>query len=284
VWDRWEVQDATIGDGDLVLFEFTPRRVYAPLEDLKLPNALAAAARDEATLLQFLLRYGRLGWHELTNTNPESESDEWILKVRASKSVLGSKYGMSIFYAEPLEWIQAHGRTVAWCLNAAETLNISRTAQRIKRCQALIENLPRPAGIQGTLKGLGDSLSAEAIAAIPPVDLVGSLLCECLQKNLNNVGRHLHYVGNGRLQSYWGGSSLIESIYTLVADAITGGRLARCEASDCGAVFVQTDSRERFCPPWQGESKSRCMNRERVRQARKRKKEEEQRGKATRKR
>ena len=57
--------------------------------------------------------------------------------------------------------------------------------------------------------------------------------------------------------------------------------VAQCQATDCGAIFLQTDERQQFCPPREGQDKSTCMNRERVRRYRRQRKEI-QHGKATR--
>jgi hypothetical protein len=42
--------------------------------------------------------------------------------------------------------------------------------------------------------------------------------------------------------------------------------LVQCEA--CGKAFLQTDARQRFCPPTVGAKKSTCMNRLRIRRYR----------------
>ena len=104
------------------------------------------------------------------------------------------------------------------------------------------------------------------------------MLEDYLWLNLRGVRRRVKFV-EGRLRSMWGGDSLLESIYTAVTDAATtGGRLAQCAAADCGAVFIQTDERQRFCPPRGGQEKSACMNRERVRRYRKKNPPEEGQG------
>ena len=74
------------------------------------------------------------------------------------------------------------------------------------------------------------------------------------------------------------GETLLEAIYHQVAEAATGGRLAVCESRDCGAIFLQTDARQQFCPPRYGQTKSTCMNRERVRNYRNLQRERQQKG------
>ena len=107
---------------------------------------------------------------------------------------------------------------------------------------------------------------------VPPEDFVGGMLEDYLWINLRGVRRRVLYV-DGRVRSVWGGDSLLESIYTLVTDAVTGGRLAQCQATDCGAIFLQTDERQQYCPPRDGQDKSTCMNRERVRRYRQHRRE-----------
>jgi hypothetical protein len=63
------------------------------------------------------------------------------------------------------------------------------------------------------------------------------------------------------LRNFWGGSSLLESVYTLLTDAVTGGQLATCKASDCGQVFIRTHANAEHCPPRVDQDKSSCTTR-----------------------
>jgi hypothetical protein len=64
---------------------------------------------------------------------------------------------------------------------------------------------------------------------------------------------------------FWQFKALIEMAYWHVANAVDARQFKRCEADDCTAIFIQTDSRQRFCPPPFGQKQdSRCAIRHRV--------------------
>lgn len=66
--------------------------------------------------------------------------------------------------------------------------------------------------------------------------------------------------------------SALIAVYWHLAKSVTSGRvLIRCE--ECGALFLQTDKRQRFCPPppeWAGKTGSPCGARQRQRRQRQR--------------
>ena len=59
-----------------------------------------------------------------------------------------------------------------------------------------------------------------------PWPFVTAMLESYLSINLLGIQRRVLHVGDGRFRSGWGGESLLDSMYTLVADAVTGGRLS----------------------------------------------------------
>jgi hypothetical protein len=166
---------------------------------------------------------------------------------------------------EPLEWIQAHARTVAWCLEAAYALRQSGRVRR-RLCQSAADNLPRPFGSRASIQA-APLIREQTRTDVSDCDFVGGMLEDYLWINLRGVRRRVQY-RNGKLHSMWGGNSLIESVYTQITDSITNGRLAQCAAPDCGAIFIQTDQRQEYCPKREGQAKSACMNRIRVRRYR----------------
>jgi hypothetical protein len=274
VWDRWSVQDAERRD-DWLFFAFDKRRIYAPLEHPELPHQFASAARSDAALLTFVRAYGRLGWHELWRDERVGRSS-WLQQTLRIWESAVDREGVGAFNAEPIEWIKAHAHTVAWCLQAGLALQITHAGSRTARCRELSRSLPKPLGCRAWIRA-EPLLGEKTISKVSPVHFVGARLEDYLWINLEGVRRRVQYDGT-QLQASWGGDSLLESIYTMVTDAATGGRLSQCQA--CGAVFLQTDERQRFCPPREGQEKSACMNRERVR--RYRQKERSGHGKTTR--
>lgn len=268
-----------------IWFAFTQRRIYAPLEHLELPHHFARIATQAAALVPFVQDYGRLGWHEATQ-GATVKGDDWLLKANADHKRLVrlavQRNEDAAIYAEPINWIQAHAATVRWCLAAGQALKTLTARARILRCAELSRDLPRPIGCRGTVRS---ALMRERLRTKQsPLDFVGGMLQDYLWINLRGVRQRVLYLGDGRLGSVWGGDSLIESIYTLIANAVTGGRLAQCQSTTCGAAFVQTDERQRFCPPREGQDKSTCNNRERVQRYRKHRNEKQKgrHGKATR--
>lgn len=267
-WDRWSVQDAEIR-GEWVLFAFDARRIYAPTAHPAIPHHFARLSEgSDRALIQFVQEYGRLGWSELINREDGSappRSDPWAKRVRKAHQGVIRAEGPGGLYSEPVEWIRAHAATVSWCLAGADAVRRRDKA----RCRDLSARPPQPGGCRGTLlpgnllrEGMRDKVSAEVF--------VGGMVEDYLWINLRGVRRRVLF-RDGAFGSVWGGDSLLESIYTLVADAVTGGRLARCES--CGLTFVRTHDHQRFCPPFEGQAKSACMNRERVKKYRERQRE-----------
>jgi len=268
-WDTWGVQDAEISDGWLLL-HLRKRRIYAPLAHPELPHQFARTALRHRTLTAFVSHYGRLGWHELTERQSNqlrfSGSGSWLKsKFEEHLSLLDKLDARSALgaYAEPLEWIRAHAETVGWCLQAGFELR-EKSGRRLEVvCERLIEQLPSQVGWRPTIGKTPEALLQRRNRTA--IDVVGGLMQTYLSTNLEGVRRRIQY-RDGSLYSMWGGETLIESIYTLVSNAVTGGRLSQCES--CGAVFLKTDERQRFCPKREGQAKSPCMNRERVQRQR----------------
>jgi len=256
IWDRWGVQDHEIGE-EWVSFDFDQARIYAPLEHPELAHQFADVARDVRALRAFLSTYGRLGWYELIGDEPASSG--WLKQRRREYHKSLSNGGP--VYAEPIDWIRIHAVTVDWCLRAGRALKMDEQG-----CEKLAATLPEPYGIRGTIGSVSPIRQATR-DTVSVRDFVGGVLEDILWVNLRGVRRRVAYRA-GALRTMWGGSSLLESIYTLVVDGAIGGRLALCQAEDCGAVFIQTDDRQRFCPPRKGQQKSACMNRLRIRRRR----------------
>jgi hypothetical protein len=273
IYDTWALQDAPHIEDGWLLIEFDNRKIYAPLEHPELPNQFAKLADGEdATLLKFVQTYGRLGWSELV-TDEHDLDGEWIkariarhrrMFDRTATDHEDGKAGEWI-YGEPVDWIRIHAITVNWCLNAAKIIQGENTRKTDRLLNGLADSLPSPAGRRGSvIKRMMRERIRDKVAVR---DFVGGMLEDYLWVNLRGVCRRVQY-RKGRLHSVWGGNSLLESIYTLVTDAAVAGRMATCEA--CGTPFVQTDERQRYCPPREGQEKSPCMNRERVRRYRSR--------------
>ena len=65
-----------------------------------------------------------------------------------------------------------------------------------------------------------------------------------------------------------GWDSLLSVIYRHLFDVVVGGNVQECR--ECGTPFVQTDGRQRFCPPPPSSRESQCAMRFHKREQRKR--------------
>jgi len=252
-WERWGAQDdVALVDGWLTV----PggwrhdQRVYAPTEHDELPSQFATAAASDDALLRFVRTYGLLGFQELGSV--------WGYDFKAWPP------GRSP-YDEPATWARAHASTVAWCLLAGAAIQRSATASELR---ALADSYPSPYGFgTRTVKREQKGLVAlfPEMSALKPLERLGRLLGDTIFVNIKGVRRRIEWNGTGALRTMWGGTSLLEVIYTLVADSVTGGTLVQCKADGCGAAFIQTDQRMIYCPRRMGQLKSACATRMRMR-------------------
>jgi hypothetical protein len=245
------------------------RRVYAPLEHPELPSQFASVAGTPRKLEAFLETYGHLGFAKLPRfgrrgARPPGASIEALL-------------------GEPVDWIDAQARTVAWCLNAAEAVK-SETAT-INRFRRLWQEFPDIYAIGRAIHTRASSRLERVTARSGSIYLwepvgrkkpkirerVGWLVADLLTANLRGTGhRTVEWTtppgSRSRFVTEWRVNSLVEPIYMLVANAVAEGVLATCEA--CGAPFIQTDARQRHCPKSTRQAKSPCAVRKAVRKFR----------------
>ena len=259
----WSRQVADVST-DWVTFksEFEAKSRYEPFQQRELPNQFAKLADDGAALITFVTTYGRLGWRELCVRRIGTAGDWWRRRWSEQRRLRAD--GAHVFFAEPVDWIGAHAATVRWCLKSAYALKVEKR-RREKQCATLIATRPKPIGIGAGLQARFPHLEGR-IGSFSASHTVGFFLARYLDLNLRGARWRFGY--DGALFGVVRGETLLEAIYRQVAEAATGGRLAACESRDCGAIFLQTDARQQFCPPRDGQTKSTCMNRERVRRYR----------------
>jgi len=269
---RWAVASDREIDGDWIWFstQCKPKKyIYEPSEHRELPNQLAQIARADAGLTAFVTTYGRLGWRELCERRVGTDGHWWKQSRKKQRRLKDMRAAdgrvLPTQLAEPIAWIEAHAATVRWCLDAAHALTIVDKRDRHQRCAELMPTRPKPIAVGAGLVPRFDFLE-KRVSAFSAVNNVGFFLSSYLDHNLRGVSWRFWY--DGELYGEVRGGTLLEAIYRQVAQAATGGRLVRCESVDCGAIFLQTDERQRFCPPRAGHEKSSCMNRERVRRFR----------------
>lgn len=246
------------------------RRCYAPSERSEIPNHFAKLADPAVDVLPFIRTYGLLGraemhsWREgMTVSGLEYRLPDalWELQKLHEKGELEARGVWAD--AEPVDWIRAHAGTVAWLLNVGQMLQHTSPRRRVADWRKARGSAPELVGIRPTLSSDWKRLTEEWYEDEPELEVTGNVLfVMVLNENLAGLRRAVMMV-DGELRSVWGGASLLDSIYLLTLEAITGrSRLAQCQA--CGAVFVKTDERQKYCPPRAGQEKSTCMNRLRV--------------------
>jgi hypothetical protein len=235
--------------------------LYVPAERYELPSQLAKLT-DRKALTQFLETYGRFGFRELKQrgigTKPALYRT-WPTKMQS----------------EPLEWMFAHAATVRWCLDAACALGESNGRTKDAHCRDILAKHPREIAV-----GAGIQLRQPAGPFKKPVHCVSRLLALHLDENLEGERRRTGYEINKNLEgelkifSVVEGRTLLEAVYSMIANRTTGGRPSRLEAcKECGAVFLQTHDQQRFCPPRLGQTRSACQQRLAMRTARHKKRQ-----------
>jgi predicted RNA-binding Zn ribbon-like protein len=243
--------------GDVLQPQSPEGRVYAPMVHREIPGELAKLRQDdEAGLLKFARTYGLLGYSHL---------------VPPERRVGG----------DPVSWIWAHVETVRTCLqltlllqeDAVEALEHELRARRGPGFfPPQEENWPVALVAERETISLRQWMRTPWTGVNEPRDARIETLARQVRRglinpNIKGMSRALEEVRE-KDRSFWQFHALIEVAYWQLADIVDRGRVKRCEAEGCGAVFIQTDGRERFCPPRFRQTESPCAVRERVRRHR----------------
>jgi hypothetical protein len=260
-------EDYDIFEGRLEPKSHTLVRRYAPALYPEIPGELAKLQRgDVDAVLKFARVYGGLGFRAFIP-----------YKVWAR--------GGAIRVGDPLPWIWAHARTVWMCLELSNLLQEGDVVS----LRTYLQSLRLTDQDKEEWGGTDASEPGWERKNKPPIALVAtrgkmtlkgwvwSVTCNEDVKNLareirrslindNIVGIHRTLLDDGKKDGlFWEFEALIEMAYWHVANTVDGRRFKRCEADDCGSIFIQTDPRQRFCPLMFGQrGESRCAVRHRV--------------------
>jgi CGNR zinc finger len=215
-------------------------RCYAPLMHREIPGELMKLKRgDEAAVIRFAMLYGPLGYAMLV---PPDEN-------------LGG---------DPVEWIWAHAETLEICSHLTYLLQEDQS----EKVKPYLRSLPSWPVIMQATKGSVTSLG------ITYDEKDSVRLAHLVRRNLINANIDGIYPqlaeDDGKDRILFRFRALIEVAYWHLANAVVTGHVKRCESPDCGALFVQTDPRERYCPPRFRQPESSCAVRARVRRFRER--------------
>lgn len=272
-------EDYHIVEGRLGPKSHTRVRKYAPALYPELPGELAKLQwGDVDAVLKFARVYGTLGYRAFIPL------EVWVR-------------GGTIPIGDPLLWIWAHADTVKICLELSYLLqegdaaslrsylqSLRITDQDIEeRCDASFKETLRatpaferwwehennwPSAVVATRGAITLMRWGGPALKLRTNDEVNALTRQIRRSliNENIAGIHRVLLDDGRKDGlFWEFGALIEMVYWHVANAVDGRQFKRCEADNCGALFVQTDPRQHFCPPMFGrKGESRCAVRHRV--------------------
>jgi len=104
------------------------------------------------------------------------------------------------------------------------------------------------------------------IAENNPEPVAAHQVAATITQRLEDVERQIDY-HDGRFRDLPSVTDLVEFIWLYVGDAALGRyEVRRC--AECGAFFLVTDNRQRYCPPPTRGGKSRCLTRRQMREKR----------------
>jgi hypothetical protein len=231
------------------------RGVYSPMLRPELLDG-ALALRTDADILAFARAFGPFGWESLA-----SGSDRWPVWMEYLDARARQRRRHGGAFGEPLEWVIAHVATLRWSRQTASYVQTREHQPRKPSCWAIGADL-----VGGTKRRWRRE---EGLHTLPDYDFDGELLEALLNENLRWTTEEFFWWDEALVRRRLVGT-LVEALYVHLSDSIVGVlRTARCD--ECGAAFLKTDARQRFCPHPAGDMmESRCASRARARRARER--------------
>lgn len=259
-------------DGDIIS--------YCPFDFPLLANALAKVS-DEADALQFVRAYGLLGYSGLTS-------------IRSSLEAVDAWEG------DPLPWFLAQASSIRFALHLIASLPGASDEDLSRRLRAQTIEAPlrafNPSAEEEYIL-TGFQLAEGSRVVFKPLDeperwsekvpsqvgkhqvLAAELLAHLVNANTAGVTHRLRYnILDNRIHRGLTARALIEAIWSMIGEAaappaesrFSGVRL--CE--ECGAPFIVTNVRQKFCPNARlgDSSESNCGARARMRRKRRDKK------------
>jgi hypothetical protein len=229
---------------------FPSTRTELPTEFSKLANA------SDQEILAFVTTYGFIG-HDLAFSH-EEQAD--LREARVYEPADG----------DPLPWIRQHASTVAFVMELLDAID-----DRV-RLSSIMDRLLNKDTLELTcryaVRGRRQKTTAH-YHGVYPCDYRRSerkifshhqhaarvLLAHIISDNLEGVSRRLE-LWDSQLTPVFRTRNLLEYIYLMLADAVAGGVLKRCNF--CQRVFIAPHLKMKFCPPRLGaQGVSSCMNR-----------------------
>lgn len=210
-------------------------RFYPPILHPEIVGAIAKLQRgDEAAAVAFANQWGSLGYS---------------VRVPPEKRVGG----------DPLDWLWDHADAVRQCLKLTEMIQNEDESKIRDELDVKSLSDATPDVIQN---GPGWFTDAGSV-----IDLARHVRRTMISKQIVGVRWELRDV-EGRDRAGFRFNALSEVVYLHLADLAVGGQVRRCQAPDCGALFIQTDKRQQFCRPQGDQKEAPCAVRHRVRKSR----------------
>jgi hypothetical protein len=82
----------------------------------------------------------------------------------------------------------------------------------------------------------------------PYREAAARLVTDLINRNTEHIRRRIDWLEN-RVQVFYLFSGLVEAAYWQLGHVLATGTVKKCAARECRAYFIQTDKRQRFCPP-----------------------------------
>jgi hypothetical protein len=251
-------------------------RTYKPFSEEGLPNALARVSSKEISPLEFASEFGELGYSQIVNAASLPSFSACLPKVAEWKAayVAYRNYRDAVSVAErnlpqgdPVDWLIAHSKTVALCL---DFIGLLSEGDEHEIREAVERVTPRGYAMRDRIITLPVEDWRGGRKAAAPSVILRQMLCDLITENVAGVRRWLITDPFGsRADSLFSGQSMIEAVYWQLADKMGAGMIRRC--AECQRFFVARDKRVQYCPPLPGATRSRCSSRLNVQNFRARK-------------
>jgi hypothetical protein len=252
---------------------------YMPQARPELPGEFAkVSGGDEKGVLMFVRRYGLLGYADALT--PFEENVLRGTRSTATYDPLIDKTYNTELPGDPVVWILAHADTVGFILALGADLDRPKELRRIFEQKIVtdgdVDELRFVRAVRGRTRPKQGHLpvpQSDAQARATALDIIALALAD----NLAGVTRQVVRTVKG-LASFFRFNNLLDHIYWMLADAVTGRRIRQCP--ECGHFFIAETDRVKYCPRPMGQQgvSSLCMHRMKVRKWRDRERRKQRRG------
>ena len=208
-------------------------RAYNPFAEYELPTQVARIVTGDVSPEEFAGKFGLLGHDHLVSRRECKGGD-------------------------PIEWVRAHSRTVALCL---DLIGVLEEGDEVVIGDAVETTRPGPYIWGQRIGKLPTRFTDHSLKKnVPPAAIARNWLTRLITDNIQGITRRLSTDAYGsRLASYFSFKAMIETVYWQLADRVEGGGVRRC--LECRRFFLTRDKRQQYCPPYPGSTRSRCSSR-----------------------